>query len=685
MRTCAAALAWLIEQHASRIVVGFVLAAAVLAVLFPLRIGHDYDDWIDHTSAHYRAYAALVRDFGDAGTLMAVFDPAALDDARRASYFDLVARLGELRGVTAVLDPVALFLGAGAAHAADAADSARATAYRQALVSRDAATVALVMLLDPAARADHRGAVTALADGFAALGIAADFAGTAYFSAVLEDTIATDLGRVLGILAVVALVLLKIFLRDTRLVLAIFVGIGLAEIYALAVAAALGLTLNLLTLLVLPLVFGVGMTTAVHLFTRRVAGEWRYADAIARVLAPAAGAAFTTAIGCGAFYFAPQALISRMGVVMPLAVLASFLTAIVFVPAAVRVLAQGRPLPALAARRVRVPARAQGVVAAGMLLLGGLALTALPRLATDPDALSFFAEGSTLERAYRSIEARLTGLLVCDLVIRSTDGDDLREQPHAARIGRFVAALATLPELTSLVSGYELGWMEAAGIERVPGLTGKLFTPAGDATRLVLRLRNVGARPWPKIDADIERRWNAEAHAGLGLVVTGLIPLILEAQDRLLVIQSRMLPVVLAVVCVVMLIVFRAPRLLVPAVLANFLPLLITAGVMAWCAIPVNSINLFVGSVMLGIVVDDTIHLLHAWRGTGSIERALDEVGDALWITSVVVGLAFAALLLSTLVPVRQFGLLSLLAVASAWLCDVCLLPVLLRQARSPA
>ncbi|MEQ8663599.1 MAG: hypothetical protein RLW62_22505, partial [Gammaproteobacteria bacterium] len=155
---------------------------------------------------------------------------------------------------------------------------------------------------------------------------------------------------------------------------------------------------------------------------------------------------------------------------------------------------------------------------------------------------------------------------------------------------------------------------------------------------------------------------------------------ILEAQDRLLVIQSHMLPLVLAIISLILLLALRSVRVLLPALLANLLPLLLTAGCMAWFAVPINSINLFVGSVMLGIVVDDTVHLLHAWRTSGSIDMALAEVGQALWITSITVGLAFSTLAVSELVPIRQFGLLSMVAVGSAWLCDTCLLPTLLMQ-----
>lgn len=694
MRTAAAVLARLVARHPRAIVLTAVAATLAALLAHPLVVGHDYADWIDHDSPHYRAYAALEHDFGDADTVMAAFDIATLDDdARRAAYFALVAHLRTLPGVADVVDPVARFLGADRAHAPDDVDrailadalSARDNDYRHLLVSRDARTMALLVLLDPDRRAAHTGAVRALVDGLAAAGIPAAYAGTAYFSSVLAAAIGSDLARVITLLLGVALLVLVVFLREARFVAAILAGIALASGAALAIAAACGLTLNLLTLLLMPLVLGVVLTTTVHLFTRRVDGAWHYDDAIARVLAPATSAALTTALGCLSFHFAPQALIARMGLVMPLAVLVAFAVALVFVPALLAWLAPHASLPPPRFRRLAVPRGARAIVALALIAAALAAAAGLPRLTTNPDALFFFAADSRVMRDYRDIEQRLAGLLSVDLVIRDPSGGTVREGANAAAIERFAAALADLPELTTVLAGHDLDWMELLGIERVPGLGGALYTTDGSGARLVLRLRNVDARPWSTIAADIEGRWAATPHGQLELEVTGLVPLILEAQDRLLHVQGRMLPLVLGVICLVMLALYRRPRVLAAAVAANFLPLVVTAGTMAWCGIALNSINLFVGSVMLGIVVDDTIHLLHAWQQHGRVEPALAEVGDALWVTSVTVALAFAALAASSLVPVREFGLLSVLAVATAWLADTCLLPVMLQRLETRA
>ncbi len=667
-------LVTLVAHQPRRVVLAFVLVALAAGLAAPLQVSHDYADWIDQDSAHYQRYAMLREQFGDADTLLAVFDRSALDDAHYPAYAALVDRIAARPGVLAVLDPARLLLGADDRHAPDALDAellartmrGRPADYRNVLVARDMKTLGLLVLADPAARATHAGLIESVRNGFDSAGIRVDLAGTIWFSEALADAIGRDLARVMTLLALTAAVLLRLFLRDTRLVAAIFLGIGLALVYALSLASAFGLHLDLLTLL-LPLVIGVGLTTAVHLFTRRRAGTWDYAAALA---------ALTTALGCAAFAVAPQPVVARMGMVMPGAVLLTFLTSVLFVPALLAWLAPTRVLPPLAGCRPRPTPGVRRTVSLLLVLLSLGALASLGQLRTAPDALDFFSHDSALVEAYSRIEQRLTGLLVADVVITSSDGDSVRSPAHTADIARFSARLRELPELTTLVSGYDLPDVGGFGTAP-PELGGALFSADERAARLVLRLRNVDARPWRTIAADIARDWAAIPHAGLQMQLTGTIPLILEAQDRLLVIQSRMLLVVMGVICGVLFVALREPRLFAPALAANFMPLAITAGCMAWLAIPLNSINLFVGSVMLGIVVDDTVHLMHARRRRASMDAALDDVGQALWITSMTVGLAFATLAASELVPIRQFGLLSAIAVSVAWLCDVCLLPTL--------
>lgn len=684
MSGLAAAVRVLVERRYGVLVAAFLGVALFAGGFAEFRIGHSYEDWIDHDSPLFARYRAMVERFGDADTLIVAFDRSALTAENAPAYAALMERLRGMDGVLGVFDPAELMLGADAETPPDPvaiaalkdAFAAHRGDYRNVLVSPDVETLGVLILLDQQRRAAHAGILAAASAGFAELGIPVAMAGTAYFSEVLKTAIAADMMRVLVLLMLSAGLVLMYFFREPILVLCVFAGIVLSVLYTLALSSALALSINLLTLLVLPLVFCVGVTTAVHLFSRRRDGCWIYAEAVARMGRPSTLAALTTAIGCGAFLFAPQSIIARMGLVLPAAVAFSFITAVVFVPALLRLLAGPRRLPDMGTRHASPAPRVRRLVSAALIATAAVSVHALPALRSNPDALDFFPDDAALVRNYRFIESRLAGLLVTDLVIRSVDGGPVSGGEHAERIRAFIERLGRMPELSTVVSGYSMRTLAPPPLP--PELGSAFFTADGRMTRVALRFRNLAERPFARLAEEVRATWNAAAMPGLEMEITGVIPLILQAQDQLLHLQSRMLLIVLGVISTVLLIAFRSFKLLALAVVANFIPLLITAGTMSWLSIPINSINLFVGSVMLGIVVDDTVHLLHALKVTGSIEAALREVGPALWITSVTVALAFATLLFSQLVPIRQFGLLSAVAVMSAWFCDVYLLPTML-------
>lgn len=91
------------------------------------------------------------------------------------------------------------------------------------------------------------------------------------------------------------------------------------------------------------------------------------------------------------------------------------------------------------------------------------------------------------------------------------------------------------------------------------------------------------------------------------------------------------------------------------------------------------------GDSALGIAVDDTVHMLVAYRRQRLAGRAVDEswrltledVGPALLVTTLTECAGFATLSFSGFIPIRYFGLLACLATAVALVADVVLLPAL--------
>src|SRR5690606_7121529 len=74
------------------------------------------------------------------------------------------------------------------------------------------------------------------------------------------------------------------------------------------------------------------------------------------------------------------------------------------------------------------------------------------------------------------------------------------------------------------------------------------------------------------------------------------------------------LGIAIVVIGLLMALLFGSWRMVVAALIATFIPLLFTAGIMGYTGIPIKPSTLLVFSIAFGISVDDTIHFLAKFR-----------------------------------------------------------------------
>ncbi len=98
-----------------------------------------------------------------------------------------------------------------------------------------------------------------------------------------------------------------------------------------------------------------------------------------------------------------------------------------------------------------------------------------------------------------------------------------------------------------------------------------------------------------------------------------------------------------------------------------------------------DMVTILIGSVILGIAVDDTIHFMHGFKKylekTGDASKAIQETlltsGRAMLFTSIVLSLGFFVYMFATLNHFIRFGVLTGITILVAFLADVFLAPAL--------
>jgi predicted RND superfamily exporter protein len=127
-------------------------------------------------------------------------------------------------------------------------------------------------------------------------------------------------------------------------------------------------------------------------------------------------------------------------------------------------------------------------------------------------------------------------------------------------------------------------------------------------------------------------------------------------------------------------------RLGLISMIPNFLPIVLGLGVMHWVGLPLDLMSILVGSIALGLAVDDTIHFFHNFQRylqeTGNpeeaVRRTLNTTGRAMLFTSVVLSIGFFSYTISEMNNLFSFGLITGLTILFAFLADLLVAPALM-------
>jgi hypothetical protein len=129
--------------------------------------------------------------------------------------------------------------------------------------------------------------------------------------------------------------------------------------------------------------------------------------------------------------------------------------------------------------------------------------------------------------------------------------------------------------------------------------------------------------------------------------------------------------------------VFRSWRSALGSIVANTVPLLLVCAV-AWLVDnPLNLVTVFVFLVALGVVVDDSIHLLF-WRSAGD-KVSGSSIEFSVLLSTFMLCLGLLLCQLSAFPTTRQFAAYCIVALVAAVISNLSVLPLLLGPPRATA
>ncbi|MDP6762169.1 MAG: MMPL family transporter [Planctomycetota bacterium] len=515
--------------------------------------------------------------------------------------------------------------------------------------------------------------------------------------------------------------------RNLRAVVCTCAGPVLGALWTLGFLGLAGVEIDIITTVLPALVVVIGFTDAVHLMVDMRRGRLARAgaehgggadegesvalatsrSAIADLGLPCMLASVTTAIGFGSLTLGSMEIIRGFGLAAVVGVLLTFGAVVVVVPLSASWAGDlGGTLPgtapSLARWRTRF-GRAMDVVTLrpGLVGGGGIVLIAtLLVLSGDLEPDNRLTEATPQDNesfvAMLRYEEAFGGVLAGYVLIEWDETVTLGSGRVVEAARAVEEALGNREELSTPFS--IVHFLDAAGLEpaALPGLLGILPTdvtarfvrPKLRRALVAVSFPDIASEPVGPLLASLQDELGSLAgeHPGISLHLTGTNVVARENINSMIVDLVKGLAFAVGVILLIISIEFRSWRLGLISLVPNLLPLAAVAAALAVTSQPLQITSSIVFSVLLGIAVDDTIHVLARFRREfaldrdlrGAVRRTFLVVGRALAITTTVLIAGCSVVLFSSMPSSRLFGILLCFGLLVALLGDLVLLPALI-------
>ncbi|MDA8693921.1 MMPL family transporter [Pseudomonadales bacterium] len=167
---------------------------------------------------------------------------------------------------------------------------------------------------------------------------------------------------------------------------------------------------------------------------------------------------------------------------------------------------------------------------------------------------------------------------------------------------------------------------------------------------------------------------------------TGMLVLYNNLLQSLFVSQILTLGLVFVAITAMLVVLFQSFNLALIGIVPNLMAALLVLGGMGWAGVPLDMMTITIAAISIGIGVDNTIHYVHRFKREfqhdgdyiATMYRCHGSIGRAMYYTSITIIFGFSILALSNFKPSIYFGLLTGVAMLSALLGSLLLLPKLL-------
>lgn len=535
---------------------------------------------------------------------------------------------------------------------------------------------------------------------------------------------------IFGILTVLVITILLLFLLPSKRYLIIsLLSVAVPVSLLFGLITSLGFALNMISMLIPTILMVYSVSDAVHiiniyhkegLVNKSLSKVQLLTLAIRKSLTPCFYTTLTTFVGYFALYLSPLPAFKNMGVFTCIGLVLSFILVYVITIIGFSFMnlnfEQAKPLLSIKKysqhkfidwlNGFTSQYKTTIIVSFTVVLLFGI--YSIFQVKIDTNSRDLLAEGKA-KQDLRTVEVELGGSNRLQLNISTSSGEKILNKEAMKQLEDFQNKLDNNPLIASPVSVITIkSFLE----KRTPVLFQsnisedkikstlaeldvndnsffKLFSEDLTTAGFTLTLKEMRTSELEQVLDDVKKDFEASFDtSSYNLKINGFAVVFAQLNNFILETQFKSFFAAFFVAFLCLWFFIKSLRTTLLVLIPNVLPLVILAILMSLLNIPLDVTTAMITPIMLGIAMDDTIHLVHKYRRSKYIigtpeqrmNNAMKYTGGALLSTTIALVGGFLIISSSAVPSVRDFGLLCAVTVAIALITDIFYLPALLKK-----
>ncbi len=559
-----------------------------------------------------------------------------------------------------------------------------------------------------------------------------EIAGSPSVTETLKRSLQSDIKKFNGLIILTIIIILSLLFRRVSGVIFPLLAVLLSVLGTVGLMAFFGTPIKIPTQILPSFILAVGIGTSIHIMAIFFHHFDRYGDkreSIAYTLHHSGLAiimtSLTTAAGIGAFVFSSVAPVADLGMYGAAGVIIALIVSMVLLPALIAILPIKRKayvsehhkdfLERILEKIAHfTQANAKAIVISSLTLMA-ITIALATQLRASHNPLTWLEEDNEARIATEQIDHEMRGTISLELIIDTKKENGLYDyellksleslstyaesiKTDAYFVGKVISIVDVMKEIHKALHenrdeyyaiaedpdliAQEILLFENSGSDDLEDFVDSQFSKA----RMTLKMPWVDAIEYHTMLEDMKTHLDKNLPAGVEVQLTGMIPLLADTVSAAITSAGDSYIIAVIAIAFMMMLLLGSLKLGMISMIPNLFPVFFVIAFMVIFDIPFDLFTMLVGTIVLGLAVDDNVHFMHNFQRYYDEGKSVEEAvrltltgsGRAMLITTIVLTLGFYVYLFTSMENLFNFGLLAGTAIIVALFADFFIAPALM-------